>query len=193
MPGPPATPRVPWLTLQPEEPLRISGLATHGTYQTAQAVARLLGVFGWIIVAIGVVATLISLVSSQLGPFRAIGVMIGMGLLCLGLLQVAAQQVVRAVADTADYARQSLLIQAALAEGHPAVSLSGGGEAFAPLGSQGHAIQPGPGPGPAHVHHPAAAATVDPTGAAQPDYVVDEGTHAGRRWRRNDTARRTCR
>ncbi len=101
--------------------MKVLGIDVHGTYGTAQGIAGLFALFGWVIVTIGALIALGGLAASA--PFNVLIVGLGVGLAALGLLQVAAGQMLRAMVDTADYARQSLLLQLAVVEGRTEIDL----------------------------------------------------------------------
>ena len=109
----------------------------HGTYETARGTAQVIATLGWVVVALGGFVALLSFASmTAAGPFAMLGVAIGILIAVVGLLQVAAGQGVRAAVDAADYARQSLKLQIAQAEGLQEVDLQrayrGSGGAAAP-------------------------------------------------------------
>src|SRR5688572_10921987 len=98
--------------------MKIIGPAFHGTYDTARGTARVIASLGWVVVAVGGLIAVIGIASTQAaGPFAVVGVATGILIGVVGLLQVAAGQGVRAAVDAADYARQSLVLQIAEAEG----------------------------------------------------------------------------
>ena len=102
------------------KPMKVIGADIHGTYGTARRIAELYGGVGWLIVIIGGIVALAGLGAGGIG---LLGVGIGLALAAVGLLLVAAQQMLRAQVDAADYARQSFLLQIALAEGRSEIDL----------------------------------------------------------------------
>jgi hypothetical protein len=98
----------------------IRGASVHGTYGTSRGIASFFGLIGWLLVGAGALAAIAGL---SAGPFGVMGVAIGIGLAVAGLLQVAAGQMLRATVDSADYARQALLLQIAIAEGRSEIDL----------------------------------------------------------------------
>ncbi|MGE3065256.1 MAG: hypothetical protein AB7K67_06700 [Hyphomicrobiaceae bacterium] len=103
--------------------VKVSGIKIHGTYATASSIVVLFGFFGWALVGIGILTALAGLAG---GP-QSLGLVlipIGIVIVALGLMQVAAQQLLRASIDSADYARQSFLLQVALAEGRTDIDVS---------------------------------------------------------------------
>lgn len=103
------------------EQIRVRGLSIHGTYGTARTVAGLFAFFGWALVVIGILIVVVGL--SAGAPFNIMAGGIGVVIAAIGLLQVAAEQILRAAVDMADYSRQSLLLQIAVAEGRKQVDL----------------------------------------------------------------------
>jgi hypothetical protein len=101
--------------------VKIVGANIHGTYGTANAILAIFGVVGWGLALIGLVVVFVGLGSG--GPFGSVIAGIGIGIAALGLLQVAAQQMIRAAVDSADYARQGLILQIAMAEGRSDIDL----------------------------------------------------------------------
>jgi hypothetical protein len=86
----------------------------YGTYGTARSVVAVLSVLGWIVVVIGGIAMVVGL--SAPAPFNFLVVVAGVIIAAIGVLQVAAGQMLRATVDTADYGRQSLMLQIAAVE-----------------------------------------------------------------------------
>ena len=108
-------------TTSGSRPMRIKGVSLHGTYATARSIASFFGLFGWILVVVSAIAGFGGL---NLGaPFNILVVVIAVGVAALGLLLVAAQQMLRAGVDSADYARQALILQVALAEGRTEIDV----------------------------------------------------------------------
>jgi len=99
----------------------VAGANIYSTYATARNIAALFGFFGWLLVGVGGLIALVGL--SAPAPFPMIAIALGVGVAALGMLQVAAQQILRATVDSADYARQSLLLQVGLAEGRADIDL----------------------------------------------------------------------
>ena len=101
--------------------VRVIGHRVYGTYDTARGIAELVALFGWVIVAVGV---LIAILGFSIGaPFNYLVAGIGVGVGAIGLLLVAAQQMLRAIVDSADYARQSFLLQIGMAEGRTEIDV----------------------------------------------------------------------
>ena len=103
--------------------VKISGASIYGTYDTAITIAGIFAFFGWALVVIGVFVVFGGLAASA--PFNIIIAGIGIGIAAIGLLQVASGQIVRATAESADYSRQSLLLQIAIAQGRTEIDLRG--------------------------------------------------------------------
>jgi hypothetical protein len=103
--------------------VKVRGIKIHGTYATASSIASLFGFVGWTLVVIGILLALGGL-SGGAQSFGIALVPIGIAIAAIGLMQVAAQQLLRASIDSADYARQSFLLQVALAEGRTDIDLS---------------------------------------------------------------------
>lgn len=104
--------------------MKIIRPAFHRTYGTGRAVASIVSLIGWIVVVVGLVATLVGFSTmQQAGPFAMLGVFMGVLIAAVGLLQVAAGHGVRAALDTADYARQTLKLEIAQAEGLEEIDL----------------------------------------------------------------------
>jgi hypothetical protein len=101
--------------------MKVSGLHLHGTYDTAITVASFIAFVGWALVVIGVFIVVGGL--SAGAPYNIMIGGIGFGIGAMGLLQVAAGQMLRASVDTADYSRQELVLQLALAEGRTEIDL----------------------------------------------------------------------
>jgi hypothetical protein len=101
--------------------LKVLGANIHGGYGTATAVAGLFAFFGWALVVIGVLIVVGGF--SAGAPFGFMIAGVGIGIAAIGLLQVAAEQMLRALTDNADYSRQSLILQIAMAEGRTEVDL----------------------------------------------------------------------
>lgn len=142
--------------------MKIIGPVFHGSYETGRGMAQVISGLGWLVVAIGFFVTLASLGSMGVaGPFAMLGVTTGILIAVVGVLQVAAGQGVRAALDAADYARQSLQLQIAQAEGRNEVDLR---VAYSPHGD--HAFR--------------GVSQVRESGSK----VVEEGTYKGRMWRR---------
>lgn len=137
--------------------VRIVGLTTHGTYGTGRVVAELSAILGWLVVVAGVCAAVAGFAAPQ--PFNLVIAVMGVGIASLGVLQVAAGQAVRASLDSADYSRQALILQAALAEGRSEVNL---GEPYA-VSSAGHR-------------------TSGPPPLSAGPRIVEEGVYKGRKW-----------
>lgn len=100
---------------------KILGVTIHGTYGTASTIAGIFEFFGWTLVVVGAVVGLSGLAGSA--PYVIVALGIGIGIAAMGLLQVGAAQMLRALVDSADYARQALLLQIALAEGRTEIDL----------------------------------------------------------------------
>jgi len=101
--------------------MKVGGIRFFGTYDTARAVSGLFAVIGWALALIGVFIVIGGLGAAA--PFNALIAGIGLGIGAMGLLQVAAGQMLRATVDTADYSRQALLLQLAIAEGRTEIDL----------------------------------------------------------------------
>lgn len=101
----------------------------HGTYGAARAVARIVAALGWIVAAVGVIVALVGLAYVTGAGIFVIpsGILIAV----LGLLQVVVGQGARAAVDVADYARQSLQLRIAQAEGLEEIDLQKGTERVA--------------------------------------------------------------
>ena len=103
-------------------------LNIHGGYSAARGIAKLISVIGWLLVIAGIVFAIFSLSPGSFGfgsrsPFVGTGGILGGVILAVfGILQVAVGQMMRAVSDTADYARQSLILKAAEMEGMKSVN-----------------------------------------------------------------------
>jgi hypothetical protein len=124
--------------------MKITGPVFHGTYATARGTAQMIAGLGWIVVAVGGIIALLSLGNmQQAGPFAMLGVAIGILIAVVGLLQVAAGQGVRAAVDAADYARQSLKLQIAQAEGLEEVDLQSAYRGPAGSGDSGSTLPSG--------------------------------------------------
>jgi hypothetical protein len=102
--------------------VRVTGIDIHGTYATARSIAALFGLVGWVLVVVGALIALGGLSGGPQG-FGMVLVPIGVCIAALGLLQVAAQQILRASVDSADYSRQSFLLQVGLAEGRTEIDV----------------------------------------------------------------------
>jgi hypothetical protein len=104
--------------------MKVTGPVFHGSYDTARGAAQVIAGLGWFVVVVGWAVALVSVGNMQAaGPFAMLGIAIGILIAVVGLLQVAAGQGVRAAVDAADYARQSLKLQIAQAEGLEEVDL----------------------------------------------------------------------
>jgi hypothetical protein len=101
--------------------VEITGTSVYGSYEAARAVASIFAFFGWVIVAVGVVASLAGLAAGP--PFNFVLAAGGVGVGAIGLLLVAAEQMLRAAVDSADYSRQALLLQIGLAQGKAQIDL----------------------------------------------------------------------
>jgi hypothetical protein len=101
--------------------IRVRGLNIYGTYGTARTVAGLFALCGWALVVIGILIVVVGLGVGA--PFNIMAGGTGVAIAAMGLLQVAAEQILRAAVDMADYSRQSLLLQIAVAEGRKQVDL----------------------------------------------------------------------
>lgn len=95
--------------------MKVTGLRLHGTYETARAVSGFVAAIGWILIGVAVLIVIGGLAAGP--PFTSIISGIGIGVGGMGLLQVVGAQMLRATVDTADYARQALILQAAALEG----------------------------------------------------------------------------
>jgi len=115
----------------------VIGASIHGSYGSARGIAGIAAFFGWLSVAGGALAVIGGLAA---GPFGFMIAAIGIGIAAIGLLQVAAGQMLRASVDTADYARQALLLQIGMAEGRSEIdlqrSLAGPAQGARPAASQ---------------------------------------------------------
>ena len=107
--------------LQSASAVKVAGASIYGTYDTARAVASVFAFFGWLIVVAGIIAGIAGLSVGQ--PFTFVIVAVGVGVAAVGLLLVAAEQMLRAAVDSADYSRQALLLQIGLAEGRAEIDL----------------------------------------------------------------------
>jgi hypothetical protein len=103
--------------------MRIIGLSLHGTYGAARSIAGIISGLGWLLVVVGGLAAFAGFATVSQNPFGGLGLIIGLAIVAAGILQVAAGQMVRASVDSADYARQSLLLQVGLAEGRSEIDL----------------------------------------------------------------------
>ena len=103
--------------------MKITGAAFHGTYETARGVASLSAGIGWVVAIVGGILVLASL--PYIRQFGLLGVSSGILIAAVGLLQVTVAQGARAAVDSADYARQTLKLQIAQAEGLVELSLRG--------------------------------------------------------------------
>ena len=99
---------------------RISGASIHRSYDTAVTFSSLTAFFGWALVVIGVFGVWNGLFGSGFNMLIAGS---GLGIAAFGLLQVVVAQMARAIVDTANYSRQSLLLQIALAQGRTEIDL----------------------------------------------------------------------
>ena len=98
---------------------------TYGSYETARGLATLISALGWLVIVVAAIAMLAGFSESSNSYSRYSGqgasamAMIAGGIAgaILGVLIVAMGQTARASVDSADYAKQSLLIQKAIAEG----------------------------------------------------------------------------
>lgn len=149
----------------------ITGMRIHGSYDTARTIAEISAVFGWIMGGIGVLVTIIGLGNA---PFGLAAVPMGIGLVALGSLQVAAGQMLRATVDSADYARQSFILQLATAEGRHEIHLGGAIPAQSSPGLQQTVAGP------------------QPLSATQSPRVINEGVLKGRRWRQIEDGSFDC-
>ncbi len=75
------------------------------SYETARALAKLTAFFGWLGVVVGAIGFFVSLPAPD-----PISFLISIGLVSLGLISVAAGQVMRAVVDTSDNTGQILAL-----------------------------------------------------------------------------------
>ena len=110
--------------------MRITGLRIHRTYAMARSVAELIAGLGGLLVAVGVAAAiygLLDVMNSSRNPFAGAFsywlIAGGIGAAVTGLLQVAAGQMLRASIDSAEYARQALILQVAMAQGRSEANL----------------------------------------------------------------------
>ncbi len=103
----------------------------YADYGAGRKTAQVISLIGWLVVVIGVFSLVYGL--SQLGQPRGFGgpsinammsIAAGAFLLLTGILQVAVGQMMRASMDSADYARQSLQIQAAMLRGVETIDVS---------------------------------------------------------------------
>jgi hypothetical protein len=104
--------------------MKVTGEKYHGTYGAARFVAYLSSFVGWISIIGGAILVFVGLGVATQSPMGMFGVAGGASLVIGGLIQVALSQGVRAAADTADYARQSFMLQVAQAKGLAEVELS---------------------------------------------------------------------
>ncbi len=96
----------------------------HGTFDTARRTAQTISALGWLVVIVGGFGAILSFSTLQReGPLALIGVAVSALIAIVGFLQVAVGQGVRAAVDGADYARQSLKLQIAQAEGLEEIDL----------------------------------------------------------------------
>jgi hypothetical protein len=98
----------------------VIGASIHGTYSTSRGIASFIGFIGWLFVGVGALAVIGGL---QAGPFGLMIIGIAIGVAAAGVLQVAAAQMLRASVDSADYARQALLLQIGMAEERSEIDL----------------------------------------------------------------------
>jgi hypothetical protein len=103
--------------------MRIIGLSLHGTYGAARGIAGLISALGWLLVVAGALTTFAGIAAVSQTPFGGLLLVSGLAIVAVGILQVAAGQMLRASVDSADYARQSLLLQVGLAEGRSEIDL----------------------------------------------------------------------
>lgn len=103
--------------------MSIVGLNLHGTYGAARAIAGLISGLGWLLVVAGALTVFAGLAAVSQSPFGGLILIIGLAIAATGILQVAAGQMLRASADSADYARQALLLQIGIAEGRSEIDL----------------------------------------------------------------------
>ncbi len=110
--------------------MRAIRIHTFGRYGVTRLILWLVVLLGWLFVLVGLVALVLAVVniaarsaleSSIQADFglsmRMFFIASGIGAMLSGFLTIAFAQNVRANIDSADYARQSLVLQKALAEG----------------------------------------------------------------------------